>query len=171
MLTSNTTMNMPKGTPITHYEREKIEFWLRNKRKKTFIAKQLNRDYSVIKREIKRNISKLYDYTTQHAQYLANQRAKRTNIGKLDKLENKPLKDYVIKKLKDGWSPEEIEGRLEEYPSEEVNRSKDKTISYEAIYNWIYNNKEYQWLYKYLRKKHQKESIDIPVNKGILRVF
>jgi len=56
-------MNMPKGRPITYYEREKIETWLRSKRKKTFIAKQLNRDYSVIKREIKRNTSKLYGYT------------------------------------------------------------------------------------------------------------
>jgi len=149
-------MNMSKGTPITYYEREKIEFWLRNKRKKTFIANQLGRDYSVIKREIKRNTSKLYGYTAQHAQYLADQRAKKTNIRKLDKLENKPLKNYVIKKLEEGWSPEEIEGRLGEHPPEEVNKSKDKTISYEGIYNWIYNNKEYQWLYKYLRKKHQE---------------
>jgi IS30 family transposase len=45
-------MAMPKGKEITFYEREKIENWLRIKKKKTWIAKKLNRDYSVIKREI-----------------------------------------------------------------------------------------------------------------------
>jgi IS30 family transposase len=107
-------MNMPQGRSITYYEREKIEVWLRNNRKKTFIANQLNRDYSVIKREIKRNTSKIYGYTAERAQHLANQRAKKTNTRKLDKLENKELKEYIITKLKDGWSPDEISGRLKE---------------------------------------------------------
>jgi IS30 family transposase len=148
-------MNMPQGRSITYYEREKIEVWLRNNRKKTFIANQLNRDYSVIKREIKRNTSKLYGYTAKRAQYLANQRARKTNTRKLDKLENKELKEYIISKLKDGWSPDEIAGRLKEQPPKEVYHCKDKVISHESIYDWIYNGDK-QWLYKYLRRKQPK---------------
>jgi len=148
-------MNMPKGNSITYHEREKIEVWLRSKRKKTFIAEQLNRDYSVIKREIARNTSKLYGYTAQKAQYFADQRAKKTNIRKLDKLENKALKKYIIKKLKASWSPEQIAGRLKEHPPKEVQNCKDKIISHESIYDWIYNGDK-QWLYKYLRRKQNE---------------
>jgi IS30 family transposase len=148
-------MNMPIGRSITYYEREKIEVWLRNKRKKTFIANQLNRDYSVIKREIKRNTSKVYGYTAEKAQYFANQRAKKTNTRKVDKPENKKLKEYITKKLKDGWSPDEITGRLEEYPPKELKDCKDRTISHESIYDWVYNGDK-QWLYKYLRRKNKE---------------
>lgn len=68
---------MSKGITVIYYEREKIEVWLRNKRKKTFIAEQLNRNYSVIKRGDKRNTSRLYGYTAKQAYYYANQRVKR----------------------------------------------------------------------------------------------
>jgi len=163
---------MPKGRPITYYEREKIETWLRSKRKKTFIAKQLNRDYSVIKREIKRNASKLYGYTAQQAQYYANQRAKKTNIKKLDKLDNRELKEYIISKLSDGWSPEAIAGRLKEHPPKELQDCKDKTVSHESIYNWIYNGDK-QWLYKYLRRKQSNRkphySRKQRASKGVLK--
>jgi len=46
-------MSMPKGKPLTFFEREKIETWLRMEKKKIWIAKKLNRNYSIIKREIK----------------------------------------------------------------------------------------------------------------------
>ena len=165
-------MNMPQGRSITYYEREKIEVWLRSNRKKTFIANQLNRDYSVIKREIKRNTSKIYGYTAKRAQYLANQRAKKTNTRKIDKVENKELKEYIISKLKDGWSPDEIAGRLKKQPPKELQNCKDKTISHESIYDWIYNGDK-QWLYKYLRRKQPKRKRHFSrkerQSKGILK--
>jgi len=103
---------MPKGTPITFYEREIIETSLRIKRKKSLIARKLNRDYSVIKREIKRNSGEYLPYTAISAQYYCERRKKKTNKRKLEKHQNKRLREYVVKELKDGKSPEQIAGRL-----------------------------------------------------------
>ncbi len=147
---------MPKGRPITLYEREKIETCLRMKKKKSWIAGKLNRDYSVIKREIKRNSGKHLPYAAADAQYYAERRKRRTNKRKLEKWQNEKLKDCVKKSLNEGWSPEEIAGRLKEHPPEEIKKCKDKAVSHESIYNWIYEG-EGRWggLYKKLRRKQK----------------
>lgn len=148
---------MPKGRQITLYEREKIETWLRMGKEKTWIAKKLNRDYSVIKRETKRNKGSHLPYTAEVAHALAGKRAKKTNVRKLDKAKNIKLKEFVDDKLEDDWSPEQIAGTLREYPSENI----PETISHESIYEYIYHHAEKQKeLYKHLRtgrKKRQPE--------------
>lgn len=149
-------MNMPKGKEITLYEREQIEVWLRWGRKKKWIAHKLNRDYSIIKREIKRNSGEHLPYIATDAQYFASRRKKKTNTRKLEKWQNEKLTKYVKGLLEDGWSPEEIAGRLKEYPPEELKRCKDKTVSYESIYNWIYVGEgRFEGLYKKLRRKQK----------------
>jgi IS30 family transposase len=149
-------MNMPKGKEITLYEREQIEVWLRWGRKKNWIANKLNRDYSIIKREIKRNSGEHLPYIATDAQYFASRRKKKTNTRKLEKWQNEKLTKYVKGLLEDGWSPEEIAGRLKEYPPEELKQCKDKTVSYESIYNWIYVGEgRFEGLYKKLRRKQK----------------
>ena len=145
---------MSKGKEITFYEREKIETYLRMKKKKIWIAKKLNRDYSVIKREVKRNSGKILPYSATNAHHYAERRKKNTNKKKLNKCENKKLKEYVEEKLGDGWSPEQIEGVLKEHPPNEIKECRDKTISYESIYDYIYN--EHNELYQNLRRKQSK---------------
>jgi len=149
-------MNMPKGRPITLYEREQIEAWLRMGRRKKWIAGKLNRDYSIVKREIKRNSGAYLPYIAQEADYYATRRKKKTNKRKLEKWQNEKLTEYVKGLLDDGWSPEEIAGRLKKHPPKEVSRCKNKTVSYESIYNWIYEG-EGRWggLYKKLRRKQK----------------
>lgn len=148
---------MPKGREITFFERERIESYLRTKKKKTYITEMLNRDYSVIKREIKRNSTKNTSYNAVDAQYYANRRKKKTNKRKLEKFENLKLEKYVQKKLDKGWSPEQIEGRLKEHPPSEVSNCKDKIISYESIYDYIYNGQgRLGGLYQSLRRKQCK---------------
>ena len=145
---------MSKGKEITFYERERVETYLRINKKKTWIAKRLNRDYSIIKREIKRNSGEVSPYLAASAQYYAERRKKNTNKKKLEKWENKKLKEYVRKMLEEGWSPEQIDGRLKEHPPNEIKECRDKTISYESIYDYIYNGEgRYGGLYKNLRKK------------------
>ena len=145
---------MPKGKEITFYERERIETYLRMKKKKIWIAKRLNRDYSIIKREIKRNSGEVSPYLAVNAQRYAEKRKKNTNKRKLEKYENKKLKEYVEKMLGEGWSPEQIDGRLKDQPPDEIKECRDKTISYESIYDYIYNREgQYGGLYKNLRKK------------------
>lgn len=148
---------MPKGKEITFYERERIETYLRMKKKKIWIAKKLNRDYSIIKREIKRNSGDILPYSATNAQYYAERRKKKTNKKKLEKRENKKLKEYVENKLKEGWSPEQISGVLKERPPKEIKECRDKTISDESIYDYIYNREgRFGGLYQKLRRKQSK---------------
>jgi transposase, IS30 family len=145
---------MPKGIEITLYEREQIEVYLRMKKKKSWIARKLNRDYSIIKREIKRNSGEVLPYIAAEAQYYAERRRKKTNKRKLEKWQNEKLTKYVKQRLDDGWSPEEIAGRLKNHPPEEVRGCKDRAVSYESIYNWIYEGEgRLGGLYKNLRRK------------------
>jgi IS30 family transposase len=150
-------MDMPKGKEITLYERERIEVYLRMKKKKSWIAKKLGRDYSIIKREIKRNSGQVLPYIAKDAQYYTERRRKKTNKRKLEKWQNEKLAAYVKWQLMDGWSPEEIAGRLKEHPPQEVRMCKDKAVSYESIYNWIYEGEgRFGGLYKKLRRKQKK---------------
>lgn len=148
-------MYMPKGKEMTFYERERIEVYLRMKKKKTWIALKLSRDYSVIKREIKRNSGDCLPYNAKNAQEYADKRKKKTNKRKLEKYENKKLTAYVKAGIEEGLSPEEISGRLKEYPPNEIESCRDKTISYESIYAWIYNGEGSWGLYKKLRRKQK----------------
>jgi IS30 family transposase len=149
-------MNMPKGKEITFYEREQVEVWLRIGRRKKWIAMKLNRDYSIIKREVKRNSGEHLPYIAVDAQYFADRRKKKTNKRKLEKWQNEKLTEYVKGLLDEGWSPEEIAGRLKKHPPKEVQQCKNKTVSYESIYNWIYEGEgRFGGLYKKLRRKQK----------------
>lgn len=95
-------------------------------------------------------------YNAQAADYYARRRRKKTNKRKLEKWQNEKLVEYVKGLLNEGWSPEEIAGRLKEHPPAEVTRCKNKTVSYESIYNWIYEGEgRFEGLYKKLRRKQK----------------
>lgn len=146
-------MNMPKGRPITLYERERIETWLRMGKEKVWIGRRLNRNYSIIKREVQRNSGDYLPYNAAVAQSLAEQRAKKTNVRKLDKLKNIHLKEFVENQLTEDWSPEQIAGSLKENLPKNI----CETISYESIYDYIYNHAEKKKeLYKHLRMGRKK---------------
>lgn len=66
---------------ITLYERERIEVYLRMEKKKSWIARKLGRDYSVIKREIKRNSGAVLPYIAKEAQYYAERRRRKPISG------------------------------------------------------------------------------------------
>lgn len=137
---------MPKGRPLTLYEREKIETYLRMKKDKGWIARKLGRDKSVIKREIKRNTGDHLPYNAQIAHALAQKRARKTNVKKLDKPKNIELKKFVDEKLDEDWSPEQIAGTLKE------EKKFKEVVSHETIYSYVYNHDEKQKeLYKHLR--------------------
>jgi transposase, IS30 family len=148
---------MPKGRPITLYEREKIETWLRMEKEKSWIAEKLNRDYSIIKREIKRNSGEILPYNAQTAQVLAEKRARKTNVRKLDKPGNQKLKEFVDEKIMEDFSPEQIAGKLKKHPPVDIS----EMISHESIYDYIYNHSEKQKeFYQHLRtgrSKRQKQ--------------
>jgi transposase, IS30 family len=98
-----------------------------------FIARALERSASTISRELTRNskVSKKWSggYDPQRAQELMLRRHAR---GRAHKLELHPdLRKKVFDRLAQGWSPEQIAGRLAKGPVA-------GRISYESIYRYIY---------------------------------
>lgn len=123
-----------KNSPLTLRERTIIEVRYRDGNSIRSIAKEIDKNPSTVSREIDgkppRGVGK-YIADVSHRKAL--QRiAKRGNKYKLDKNEN--LKEYVISKMKLGWSAEQISIRLL------VDYKRDKTMraSYEAIYQYVY---------------------------------
>ena len=132
-------------------ERDKIAFYLGNKLSIRMIAKRLNRSPSSISDEIKRN-SYHHIYTPIKAQTRSDFRKKMAR--KRHYLKDKETANYVIEKLRLGWSPEQIDGRLKLEKGYRV-------ISYECIYQYIYSktnkNKKLWKLLTLKRKKRQKK--------------
>ena len=101
---------------------------------------------------IKRNSQMTGRYTAVFAQRRADLKTHKTNKRKLES--NWQLHDFVEGKLKAGWSPELIAGRLKEYPLPHL---KKVSVSHEQIYEYIYEG-EGQWegWYRYLHRKRYK---------------
>jgi len=119
-------------------------------RKKGFtqseIARELGKHQSSISNELKRNSDKNGNYHAGHAKQRYHARKFKANQA-LKRIENdRWLRQYIGKKLKLYWSPEQIAGR--------VRKDHDVIVCHETIYKYIYNEKP-EWK-KYLRQKKGK---------------
>ncbi len=116
-------------------ERRILATMLQAKATKTKIAETLGRDRSTIHREIKRNwwhgteVPRADGYWHLTAQTLADRRHLKRR--KLERYED--LRNEVIGRLKSGWSPEQIAGRLKIEPRAPYR------ICHEAIYQYVYS--------------------------------
>lgn len=94
------------------------------------VAKKLDRSPSSLCRELKRHTK----YGRVYKPVLANRRADRWAACQRYKapLKNPQILVYVLEKLRLGWGPEIIAGRLKiDHPG--------LSTSYESIYRWIYS--------------------------------
>lgn len=138
---------MLKLTKLTPNERDLIAVFLGQGLSLRAIATKLGRHVSSISREIKRN--RFGDgYVAISAQFQSDKR-------RIDGRERHPLKDpiiyaYVLEKLREGWSPEQISGRLKLENGHQV-------ICPETIYQFIYSpqNKNLG-LWEYLPRKQKR---------------
>jgi IS30 family transposase len=121
---------MTKYKRINLSERENIFYLYRQNFPQTFIAKTLGRNKSSISRELARCSSNPLGYLPDRANEIAKKLTRR-NLGLFDK--QKGLATCVITLLKEGWSPEQISGRLKL----ENNRLR---VSHETIYKFIYSS-------------------------------
>lgn len=130
---------------LSIWEREKIQelFWL--KKSIRYIARTLNRSPASISRELKRNYPKEFKRYTPR---LAHERAlfKSTCRGRTERLKTPTLREYVVSRLKLGWSPEQISGVAKE--------EKIGFVSHEAIYQFVYAQIHRNG-YGYLRPGHE----------------
>jgi IS30 family transposase len=95
------------------------------------ISTILKRSPSTLSRELERNTPPVYTgyYLSHKAQERADKRNRESH--RRPRLKTDVIRRYVEKRLRLGWSPELIAGRLAiEHP--------ELSISHEAIYQWIY---------------------------------
>jgi len=145
---------MSKLSRITFYEREKIELYLRMGKSHRWISRKIRRNHTDITREINRNSSPYFPYRAADAQRLSEARQNKKNRKKLEKLRYIKLRVYVVSKLREDFSPDQIAGRLRNEPPSEL---KGMAISHESIYQYIYNGPgRFEYLYPHLRTKRHK---------------
>lgn len=154
---------------LTFYDRQMLEYWLRSELSLRDIGKDMHRAHTIVSREIKRNgAGDRKRYRADIAQRLFEKRRHQQHKGKLDKYPE--LKQRVLERLKNEWSPDVIAGKLK-------TSGEKLTISHESIYHYIYNKdgRDEQW-YRYLRqgqpKRHKlrsrkKGKLSIPERKSI----
>lgn len=117
------------------------------------IARCLGRDLSTVKREIRRNRSGLTGgYSAIRAQHKAEERG--ALARRRHPLKNRGVYSYVLERLRWGWSPEQIAGRLRrvEYPGDS-----DWSICHETIYRFIYDDRNHnKQLFEFLPRKQKR---------------
>jgi len=139
---------MIKRPKITAEERDEIAVLLATRTSLRTIAKQLGRSVSSISEEVKRNSSNGM-YTAITAQAFSQRR--NTASRKTNPLKNKAIYAYVCEKLRCGWSPEQIAGRLKR-----ENKGKH-VICHETIYRYIYSSEgRERQLTEYLVRHHYR---------------
>lgn len=145
---------MSKLSRITFYEREKIELYLKMGKSQRWIGRRLCRNHTDITREISRNSSPHFQYRAVDAQRFFEARFAKKNLKKLEKFSNRKLKEFVVTKLNEDLSPDQISGRLKNEPPPEL---AGLTVSHESIYNYIYNGQgRFEYLYPHLRTGRYK---------------
>lgn len=131
-------------TKITQKERELLSVWKKEGVANKEIARRLGRPVLTIRRELKRNktrvaVGKEWEviYEPVHAHAVAMERKQQAFLAK-QPLKNKKIYAYVLKHLRMSWSPEQIAGRLTK-----VNHPHDPSwhICMETIYHFIYKDK------------------------------
>jgi len=128
------------GTDLTLEDRIEIQAGLAAGLSKAEIARKIGVHRSNVGRELERNrracdvgpANQRRGYNALKAQERADAQRKREKVRKLD--QEGPLRDYVQRKLKKRWSPEQISKRLCKIHGKDP----EMTVSHEAIYQAIY---------------------------------
>jgi IS30 family transposase len=137
---------MTKYTRITISDREIIYQLQRRGYNQTDIASLMKRHKSTISRELKRCKPDPLGYLPDRANNIASSLYKR-NAGKFCCSKRKA---FVLEKLNQGWSPEQIAGRLKLEKS-------NLRVSHETIYKFIYSQEgQSQKLYRLLTRQKPK---------------
>jgi len=143
MINKQLLINLTNNMSCKHFtpeQKNQLSVLLRTKTKK--IAKLLRKGRTTIWREQKRGMGKNGKYYIRKSKKLSREKRLKAN-NRFKKIENdKYLREYIIKKLKKYWSPEQISGRWNK-------DHKEKNISKDTTYKYIYNQRKD--LVRYLR--------------------
>ncbi|OGK57806.1 hypothetical protein A3H86_01720 [Candidatus Roizmanbacteria bacterium RIFCSPLOWO2_02_FULL_41_9] len=132
---------------LIEHDRVRIEVYLNEGKSQYEIAQLLNVNRSTISREIRKRGGILRGYTAKYAQEDYQREKARGGIKR--KIEYHRVGSYVIDRLKAGWSPETIAGRLKK-EIKEGKRMLDEYVCHESIYQFIFDS-------EYGKREHLKE--------------
>lgn len=136
---------------LTAKERDMIAIWKAERKSIRSIARRLKRSASTISDEIKRNLYEGKYYIANYAQRMTEER--RSKANRKNPLKERKVIHYVEDRLRDGWAPELIEGRLKLLHPED----RSWWISHEAIYQYIYRKENQELgLWEYLPRGHKR---------------
>ena len=121
---------MRKNNKINALERDLIAVSLAKGLSLRNIAVSLNRSVSSISDEVRRNS---VDGVYQAIKAQALSRTRNQVSRRINPLKDAKIYSYVVEKLRCGWSPEQIAGRLKR------NNSDKTVICHETIYRYIYS--------------------------------
>ncbi len=148
---------------ITNEQRYQIEAYLKAKMSIEFIAKELDKHHTSIRREIKRNAQKRGGYNAKRAIMLADERKER--YGRNRKFTSEIEKTVRLYIEGEQWSPEQITGYFKKIGK--------PMVSHERIYQYLRDDKKNGGgLYKNLRHrlKHRKRPVggkSIPIKDRV----
>ena len=145
---------MNQHNKITALERDQIAWWLAGGITVREMARRLGRSPSSISEELKRNrVDGVYGSIKAHQ---AAEVRKRNSHQKYLLRHHPTLRSFVLEKLKLGWSPQQISGRLKEEITEGVH-PKREYINHESIYQFLYDPEQKdQKLWEYLPRRYRK---------------
>lgn len=155
-----------KHNKLSAKERDKIALLKAKGISVSEIAERLERSKSTISDELNRNGhweggEFKYEAISAQEEY----ELRKSKAGRRKPLKNKFVYQYTIDKLRSGWAPEQISGRLKL----EHKTDRSLTISYETIYQYIFNPKNIQerlWEYLPRHRKKRKQKGGRKVHKG-----
>jgi IS30 family transposase len=139
---------MGKYTHLSVSDRRRFSVFLEMRLSMSEIAKRLSKHRSTLYRELERN-KEPDGYLSGIAQLKVEKRAQQKRLSKIE--HDGYLRDYVVRSLKKGWSPEQISGRMKLH----------KLTIYvcpETIYQFVCRskNKELYYCLPYKKPKRQK---------------
>jgi IS30 family transposase len=139
---------MKKYKQLTAADRKAIEVLLNHNHTRKEISKELGVHHSTISREIsKRGTPNGYFAKIAQIDY----ESRRSRTGRKKKISHSETKGYIESKLRRGWSPEQISGRMKY-------EGRGDRVCHETIYQWIYDSKygKEDKLFQYLRYASKK---------------
>ena len=119
---------MSKYTHLSLDERQLLCVYKEQGLLQNEIALLMKRSESTISRELKRNANQ-NGYVATIAQKRSLARCSKTS--RID--QNPLLEQFIIERLQENWTPEQISGRLREFPEKDI-----PYINHESIYQWLY---------------------------------
>jgi len=124
-----------RGIELSYPERQFLELRLLGKWSLRQTAVAMNRDHTVLSREVRRN-RKGTRYRAKEAQEISDKRKNVPKKGRI--LDRDPdLAKWVEERLREGWSPEKTAGRFKSGRAPDHLRK--KSVSHETIYAWLYH--------------------------------